>query len=68
MTAQYQGKALDICIEAIENKKFLKDMAQHIKHHYNREFPGSGKATEGVFHCVVGKHFGSKSFTKLFSY
>jgi hypothetical protein len=35
------------------------DIAFYIKHEYDRKYPGSGKATEGVYHCIVGKSFAS---------
>ena len=36
-----------------------KDVAQHIKREYDKRYPSSGKATDGVYHAVVGKHFGA---------
>jgi hypothetical protein len=37
----------------------LSDIAFYIKHEYDHKYPGSGKATEGVYHCAVGRHFAS---------
>lgn len=50
-----------ICQEALIKYKHLKDIAYFIKQSYDTKYPGSGKATEGVFHCIVGKNFASKS-------
>lgn len=36
------------------------DIAFYIKHEYDKKYPGSGKATEGVYHCIVGKSFASE--------
>lgn len=41
------------------------DIAFYIKHEYDRKYPGSGKATEGVYHCIVGKSFASASWKFL---
>lgn len=53
--------AINIALIAVDKYKQLKDIAFYIKHEYDKKYPGSGKATEGVYHCVVGKSFASKS-------
>ena len=52
--------AINIALVAVDKFKQLKDIAFHIKHEYDKKYPGSGKATEGVYHCIVGKSFASK--------
>eukprot|EP01024_Parvocaulis_polyphysoides_P027303 TRINITY_DN24797_c0_g2_i2.p2 TRINITY_DN24797_c0_g2~~TRINITY_DN24797_c0_g2_i2.p2 ORF type:complete len:121 (-),score=11.04 TRINITY_DN24797_c0_g2_i2:198-539(-) len=59
MNEEFQTDAIGICTEAVDTKSHLKDIAQLIKQLYDKKHPGSGKATEGVFHCIVGKSFGS---------
>lgn len=56
----YEQDAITICIVAVDKFKHLKDIAFHIKHEYDKKYPGSGKATEGVYHCAVGKSFASE--------
>ena len=34
-------------------------MAQAIKKGYDSRYPSSGLATDGVYHVLVGKHFGA---------
>ncbi len=52
--------AINISLVAVDKFKHLKDIAYHIKHEYDKKYPGSGKATEGVYHCIVGKSFASE--------
>lgn len=59
MPESYAKDAIDISLLAVEKHKHLKDVAFYIKHEYDKKYPGSGKATEGVYHCVVGKSFAS---------
>ncbi|GMH43443.1 hypothetical protein BSKO_11365 [Bryopsis sp. KO-2023] len=59
MTSEFEQSALEICMEAVGKYKHLKDIAFHVKHSYDKKYPGSGKATEGVYHCIVGKNFAS---------
>lgn len=61
MTSEFERSALEICVEAVNKYKHLKDIAFHVKHSYDKKYPGSGKATEGVYHCIVGKNFASES-------
>jgi hypothetical protein len=55
-----QQDAISICIVAVDKFKNLKDIAFYIKHQYDKKYPGSGKAAEGVYHCAVGKSFASE--------
>lgn len=52
--------AVQIALAAVDRHKQLKDIAQFLKHEMDKKFPASGKATEGVYHCVVGKSFASE--------
>jgi dynein light chain LC8-type len=49
-----------VATAAVDKHKQLKDVAQFVKHEMDHKFPAS-KATEGVYHCVVGKSFASES-------
>lgn len=60
MTSTYEDSAISICLEAVHKNKHYKDIAFYVKHQMDKKFPSSGKATEGVFHCVCGKNFASK--------
>ena len=46
-------------IDAFDKYTKYKDVAQHIKKTYDARYPSSGKSTDGVYHAVVGKHFGA---------
>mmetsp|Transcript_13966 Transcript_13966/g.30196 ORF Transcript_13966/g.30196 Transcript_13966/m.30196 type:complete len:120 (+) Transcript_13966:289-648(+) len=59
MPESFEVTAISICLEAVDRFRHLKDVAFFIKHEYDKKYPGSGKATEGVYHCVVGKSFAS---------
>ncbi|KAG1661854.1 hypothetical protein FOA52_011621 [Chlamydomonas sp. UWO 241] len=59
MQESYEKAAIDISIVAVDKFKHLKDIAFYIKQSYDKKYPGSGKATEGVYHCAVGKSFAS---------
>jgi dynein light chain LC8-type len=59
MQESFEADAMSIAVVAVDKHKHLKDIAYHIKHAYDKKYPGSGKATEGVYHCVVGKSFAS---------
>ena len=61
MASNYEESAVGIALEAVHKFKQYKDIASHVKHQFDKKYPGSGKATEGVFHCVCGKNFASKS-------
>ena len=45
-----------------------KDVAQCIKKEYDARYPSTGKATDGVYHAVVGKHFGASFSHETNSY
>lgn len=51
--------AIKIAMSAVDSNKQLMDIAYHIKTQYDSKFPGSGKATEGVYHAICGHHFAS---------
>ena len=61
MPESFEHDAIQISLIAVDKYKQLKDIAFHIKHEYDKKYPGSGKATEGVYHCIVGKSFASKA-------
>ena len=67
MASSYEQSAVDVCLEAVHKFKQYKDIASHVKHQFDKKYPGSGKATEGVFHCVCGKNFASKPSHSLSS-
>ena len=46
-------------IDVFDKYTKYKDVAQHIKKEYDARYPSSGKSTDGVYHAVVGKHFGA---------
>ena len=60
MPETLEQDAVNIALVAVDKFKQLKDIAFHIKHEYDKKYPGSGKATEGVYHCIVGKSFASE--------
>lgn len=59
MPESFETDAIQIALMGVDKYSQLKDIAQHIKHDYDKKHPGSGKATEGVYHCAVGKSFAS---------
>mmetsp|Transcript_35007 Transcript_35007/g.66878 ORF Transcript_35007/g.66878 Transcript_35007/m.66878 type:complete len:120 (-) Transcript_35007:322-681(-) len=59
MPQDHETQAIEVCAMAIEAHKNTKDMATYCKKEYDKRFPPSGKATEGVFHVIVGKNFGA---------
>jgi dynein light chain LC8-type len=54
-----EKSAVEIAIAAVEKNKHLMDIAAHVKTQYDKMYPGSGKATEGVYHAICGQHFAS---------
>ncbi|KAL3152627.1 hypothetical protein ABBQ32_001641 [Trebouxia sp. C0010 RCD-2024] len=60
MASNYEESAVGIALEAAHKFKQYKDIASHVKHQFDKKYPGSGKASEGVFHCICGKSFASK--------
>ncbi|KAG2489644.1 hypothetical protein HYH03_011923 [Edaphochlamys debaryana] len=59
MPESFEQDAVQIALIAVDKYRQLKDIAFYIKHEYDKKYPGSGKATEGVYHCIVGKSFAS---------
>ena len=64
MPFAYQTSAVEIATAALEKcgagqggALDLKQVAGAIKQEYDKRYPGTGKATDGVYHCVVGDHF-----------
>lgn len=43
---------------AVERNKTHKDIAAYIKREFDKRYPTSGKATDGVYQCLVGSDFG----------
>lgn len=64
MPESFEQDAVQIALIAVDKYRQLKDIAFYIKHEYDKKYPGSGKATEGVYHCIVGKSFASKCGTR----
>ncbi|KAF5826075.1 dynein 11 kDa light chain, flagellar outer arm, partial [Dunaliella salina] len=59
MPESFEVDAINTALIAVDKYTQLKDVALYIKQEYDRKYPGSGKATEGVYHCIVGKSFAS---------
>lgn len=59
MPQSFESDAIEIATVAVDKYKQLKDISFYIKEQYDKKYPGSGKATEGVYHCIVGKSFAS---------
>ena len=59
MPQRKEKAGIEIAINAMEKNKQLMDIASHIKTQYDKQYPGSGKATEGVYHAMCGTHFAS---------
>lgn len=59
MPSDKEKAALEIAIEAVDEHSQLMDIASDIKTKYDKRYPGSGKATEGVYHAIVGSYFAS---------
>ena len=64
MTGSYEEAAISIALAAVHKHKQFKDIACYIKQQFDRKYPSSGKATEGVYHCVCGKRFASEGPVK----
>ena len=72
MPFAYQTSAVEIATAALEKCAAgqsgaldLKQVAGAIKQEYDKRYPGTGKATDGVYHCVVGDHFACGSRNAL---
>ena len=59
MPSAKEKAAIEIAMHAVDKCSQLMDIASHIKTHYDKAYPGSGKATEGVYHAMCGTHFAS---------
>ena len=59
MPQDKEKAGIEIAIKAVDGNKQLMDIASHIKTQYDKQYPGSGKATEGVYHAMCGTHFAS---------
>uniref|UniRef100_A0A061RAZ4 Dynein light chain n=1 Tax=Tetraselmis sp. GSL018 TaxID=582737 RepID=A0A061RAZ4_9CHLO len=59
MTTAHEKDAIQFSLEGYHTYRHLKDIAQYIKEAYDKKYPSSGKATDGVYHCVVGRNFAS---------
>eukprot|EP00892_Ulva_mutabilis_P004065 jgi/Ulvmu1/202/UM001_0206.1 len=57
MPKEKEEDAVKIAMSAMDSNKQLMDIANHIKTQYDSKYPGSGKATEGVYHAICGHHF-----------
>lgn len=68
MDNERQTQAIQIAGAAFERNgpevMDLKQIACEIKQNFDRIYPGSGKATEGVYHCIVGSSFASEGFLR----
>jgi dynein light chain LC8-type len=60
MSLAKEQSAINIAIAAVDQKKHLMDIAGYVKTQYDKMYPGSGKATEGVYHAICGQHFASE--------
>jgi len=52
---------VQVAVNAVENHTQNKDIATAIKKEYDKKYPSGNSATEGVYHCIVGKNFASES-------
>jgi dynein light chain LC8-type len=59
MNDEHEKAAIEEACLAFDKHTQYKDVAQHIKKGYDFRYPSSGKATDGVYHAVVGKNFGA---------
>ena len=57
MPSSYEKDAIEVFIQASEKYRNYRDMARYCKKEYDERYPSSGKATDGVYHCIVGSHF-----------
>ncbi|KAL3142187.1 hypothetical protein ABBQ38_002536 [Trebouxia sp. C0009 RCD-2024] len=48
MASSYEESAVGIALEAAHKFKQYKDIASHVKHQFDKKYPGSGKATEAA--------------------
>lgn len=60
MPSDYEQTAVEVSLEGVHKHRQYKDIACHIKQQFDKRYPSSGKATEGVYHCICGKNFASE--------
>lgn len=59
MPKSKEEDAVKIVTAAVDAHSQLMDIAHQVKVQYDKRYPGSGKATEGVYHAICGHHFAS---------
>lgn len=59
MPKSKEEDAVKIVTAAVDAHTQLMDIAHQVKVQYDKQYPGSGKATEGVYHAICGHHFAS---------
>lgn len=59
MPKSKEEAAVKIVTAAVDGHTQLMDIAHQVKVQYDKQYPGSGKATEGVYHAICGHHFAS---------
>jgi dynein light chain LC8-type len=59
MCKSKEEAAVKIVTAAVDAHTQLMDIAHQVKVQYDKQYPGSGKATEGVYHAICGHHFAS---------
>lgn len=62
MSEAFQSAAVAIAAKALAAYTHtsaidLKQVATEIKQEYDKQYPSDGKATDGVYYCVVGESF-----------
>lgn len=65
MSEAFQSAAIAITAKALAAYTHtsaidLKRVATEIKQEYDKQYPSDGKATDGVYYCVVGESFACK--------
>eukprot|EP00898_Chlorokybus_atmophyticus_P005856 jgi/Chlat1/6271/Chrsp44S09052 len=50
-------QAMEVAGAAFDKHSHFKDVATFIKKEYDKRYPSDGRATSGVYHCVVGSAF-----------
>ncbi|EEH56133.1 flagellar outer dynein arm light chain 6 [Micromonas pusilla CCMP1545] len=68
MDDEHEKAAIEVACAAFDKFTQYKDVAQCIKKEYDARYPSTGKATDGVYHAVVGKHFGASFSHETNSY
>eukprot|EP00243_Klebsormidium_subtile_P010269 TRINITY_DN5439_c0_g2_i1.p2 TRINITY_DN5439_c0_g2~~TRINITY_DN5439_c0_g2_i1.p2 ORF type:complete len:131 (-),score=43.97 TRINITY_DN5439_c0_g2_i1:70-462(-) len=57
MAREFEKSATEIAASAFDYYKQPKDVATYIKKEFDKRYPSDGKATSGVYHCIVGRNF-----------